>query len=233
MIESCIIIPSRYNSTRFPGKPLALIGGETMISRVLKGALKSLAETVVVATDDKRIYDECEGFATMTGEYPNGTARMIEVAKEIAADVYINLQCDEPLVSPHDLNKLISKCRTRPGVHTLMTSINPDDISNMNVVKVFCDDDSECWLFTREAYTAKYKHVGIYAFDIKTLLKIEKLEPTPNALKENLEQLTWLDHDIPIYAWKTDHKYQAVDTLEDIQKVIDILNENSLHHSNL
>jgi CMP-2-keto-3-deoxyoctulosonic acid synthetase len=114
-----------------------------------------------------------------------------------------------------------------------MTSINPDDISNMNVVKVFCDDDSECWLFTREAYTAKYKHVGIYAFDIKTLLKIEKLEPTPNALKENLEQLTWLDHDIPIYAWKTDHKYQAVDTLEDIQKVIDILNENSLHHSNL
>jgi 3-deoxy-D-manno-octulosonate cytidylyltransferase len=233
MIESCIIIPSRIGSGRFPGKPLAMIAGKKMITRVLEAALSSLADSVIVATDDERIYDTCEGYATMTGDCPNGTARVIEVAKRIKAEVYVNLQGDEPLVSPHDLNKLILKCHQIPGVHTLMTAIEPDDMSNMNVVKVFCDDENECWLFTREAEEAQHKHIGIYAFDRDTLLKLEQLEPTPNAVRESLEQLTWLDHEIPIYAWKTNHKYQAVDTIEDIQKVIDILHEDSLHHPNL
>jgi 3-deoxy-manno-octulosonate cytidylyltransferase (CMP-KDO synthetase) len=233
MIESCIIIPSRIGSGRFPGKPLAMIAGKKMITRVLEAALSSLADSVIVATDDERIYDTCEGYATMTGDCPNGTARVIEVAKRIKAEVYVNLQGDEPLVSPHDLNKLILKCHQMPGVHTLMTAIEPDDMSNMNVVKVFCDDENECWLFTREAEEAQHKHIGIYAFDRDTLLKLEQLEPTPNAVRESLEQLTWLDHEIPIYAWKTNHKYQAVDTIEDIQKVIDILHEDSLHHPNL
>jgi 3-deoxy-manno-octulosonate cytidylyltransferase (CMP-KDO synthetase) len=233
MIESCIIIPSRIGSGRFPGKPLAMIAGKKMITRVLEAALSSLADSVIVATDDERIYDTCEGYATMTGDCPNGTARVIEVAKRIKAEVYVNLQGDEPLVSPHDLNKLILKCHQMPGVHTLMTAIEPDDMSNMNVVKVFCDDENECWLFTREAEEAQHKHIGIYAFDRDTLLKLEQLEPTPNAVRESLEQLTWLDHEIPIYAWNTNHKYQAVDTIEDIQKVIDILHEDSLHHPNL
>jgi 3-deoxy-manno-octulosonate cytidylyltransferase (CMP-KDO synthetase) len=240
MIESCIIIPSRIGSGRFPGKPLATIAGKKMITRVLEAALNSSADSVIVATDDERIYDVCEGYATMTGECPNGTARVIEVAKRIKAKVYVNLQGDEPLVSPHDLNKLILKCHQMPGVHTLMTAIEPDDMSNMNAVKVFCDVENECWLFTRNAEQATsvlsfkfYKHIGIYAFDRETLLKLEQLEPTPNAIRESLEQLTWLDHEIPIYAWNTNHKYQAVDTIEDIQKVIDILHEDSLHHPNL
>lgn len=233
MIESCIIIPSRIGSSRFPSKPLAMIAGKTMITRVLERALTSSADSVIVATDSEMIYDQCEGYATMTGDCPNGTARVIEVAKRIKAKVYVNLQGDEPLVSPNDLNKLILKCHQMPGVHTLMTAIKPDDMSNMNVVKVFCDDENECWLFTREADGAEFKHIGIYAFDRETLLKLENLEATPNAIRESLEQLTWLDHEIPIYAWKTDHKYQAVDTIEDIQKVIDILDEDSMHHSNL
>lgn len=244
MIESCVVIPARIGSNRFPGKPLAMIAGKTMIKRVLEAALESLADTVIVATDNERIYEECQGYATMTGDCPNGTARVTEVAKKIKAEVYVNLQGDEPLVSPHDLNKLILKCHQMPGVHTLMTAIEPDDMSNMNVVKVFCDDENECWLFTREAEEAQHvfdlhfghtgnKHIGIYAFDRDTLLKLEQLEPTPNAIRESLEQLTWLDHEIPIYAWKTNHKYQAVDTIDDIQKVIDILNENSLHHPNI
>lgn len=233
MIESCIIIPSRWDSQRFLGKPLAMISGKTMIQRVLQSALKSSADSVIVATDDEKIYDHCEGYSTMTGECPNGTSRVIEVAKRISSKVYINLQGDEPLVSPKDLDRLIHKCQQMKGVHTLMARIDDNEVSNTNVVKVFCDDENECWLFTREADTADYKHIGIYAFDRETLLKLESLEPTPNAIKESLEQLTWLDHEIPIYAWPTDHKYQAVDTIEDIQKVIDILDENSMHHSNL
>lgn len=233
MIESCVVIPARIGSNRFPGKPLAMIAGKTMIKRVLEAALESLADTVIVATDNERIYEECQGYSTMTGDCPNGTSRVIEIVKKIKAKVYVNLQGDEPLVSPHDLNRLILKCQQMPGVHTLMTAIEPDDMSNMNVVKVFCDDENECWLFTREAEEAQHKHIGIYAFDRDTLLKLEQLEPTSNAIRESLEQLTWLDHKIPIYAWKTNHKYQAVDTIDDIQKVIDILNENSLHHSNL
>ena len=233
MIESCIIIPARIGSSRFPEKPLAHIAGKKMITRVLEAAQKSSAEAVIVATDDERIYKECNDYVVMTGEHLNGTSRVIEVAKRIKAKVYINLQGDEPLVSPDDLNRLMLKCSQKPGVHTLMTSIKSDDMSNINVVKVFCDDENECWLFSRDGNAMAHKHIGIYAFDRETLLKLENLVPTPNAIRENLEQLTWLDHEIPIYAWKTDHKYQAVDTIEDIQKVINILDENSMHHSNL
>jgi 3-deoxy-manno-octulosonate cytidylyltransferase (CMP-KDO synthetase) len=217
-----------------------MISGKTMIQRVLQSAIKSSADSVIVATDDERIYDHCEGYSTMTGECPNGTSRVIEVAKRISSKVYINLQGDEPLVSPSDLDRLIHKCQQMKGIHTLMTRIEDDEVSNTNVVKVFCDSENECWLFTRNAEQATsvlsfkfYKHIGIYAFDRETLLKLESLDPTPNSLKESLEQLTWLDNEIPIYAWSTDHKYQAVDTIEDIQKVIDILDEDSMHHSNL
>lgn len=233
MIESCIIIPSRWDSQRFPGKPLAKIQNKSMVQRVLTNALLSSADSVIVATDDERIYDHCEGYSTMTGECANGTMRVIEVAKRVSSKVYINLQGDEPLVSPVDLDRLIHKCQQKKGIHTLMTRIEDDEVSNTNVVKVFCDDENECWLFTREESNARFKHIGIYAFDRDTLLKLETLSPTPNAIRESLEQLTWLDHEIPIYAWKTDHKYQAVDSIEDVQKVIDILDENSLHHSDV
>jgi len=234
MLDSCIIIPSRWGSQRFPGKPLIPIVGKTMVKRVLERGLQSSADTVIVATDYEKIFEECEGYSMMTGDLPNGTARVIEAAKRISARVYVNLQGDEPLASPEDLNKLIQKCQQMPGVHTLMTSISENELSNINVVKVFCDDENECWLFTRSAFNLGCnKHIGIYAFDRETLSKIEHLNPTPNALTENLEQITWLDHEIPIYAWYTAHKYQAVDSFEDVQKVIEILNEDSLHHPNV
>jgi 3-deoxy-manno-octulosonate cytidylyltransferase (CMP-KDO synthetase) len=233
MIESCIVIPSRWGSQRFTGKPLAKISGKTMIKRVLESALKSSAESVIVATDDERIYEECEGYSTMTGDCPNGTSRVIEVAKRIASKVYVNLQGDEPLVSPSDLDLLIHKCQQMKGIHTLMTRIDEDEVTNTNVVKVFCDNENECWHFTRNASNAQYKHIGIYAFSREILLELENLKPTLNSVKESLEQITWLDNEYPIYAWVTNHKYQAVDTIEDVQKVIDILDEDSLHHSNL
>lgn len=204
-----------------------------MVRTVLDNALLSSADSVIVATDDSRIFDECEGYAQMTGDCPNGTARVIEIAKKIKSKIYVNLQGDEPLVSSEDLDKLIEKCSKIKGIHTLMTRIDEDEIPNNNVVKVFCDGDNACWLFTRNAKSAVHKHIGIYAFDRETLLQIEKLEQSPNSIKESLEQLTWLDHEIPIYAWNTDHTYQAVDTIEDVEKVIEILNENSLHHTGL
>jgi len=233
MIESCIVIPSRIGSNRFPGKPLAMIAGKTMIRRVLESALESSADSVIVATDHERIYEECQGYSVMTGECPNGTSRVIEIAKKIKAKVYVNLQGDEPLVSPKDLDKLILKCHQMPGVHTLMTSIEPDDMSNMSVVKILYGNENECYGFSREEAETDTKHIGIYCFSRETLLQIADLEPSENSLKHSLEQLTWLEAGIPIHAWFTRNKYQAVDNLEDIQKVEDILNENSLHHPNL
>jgi CMP-2-keto-3-deoxyoctulosonic acid synthetase len=233
MMDSCIIIPSRWGSQRFPGKPLHRIENKSMIRRVLDNALLSSADSVIVATDDERIYEECEGYAQMTGDCPNGTARVIEIANKIKAKVYINLQGDEPLVSPHDLDMLIEKCFMIKGVHTLMTPINKDELPNNNIVKVFCDAENACWLFTREADNADHKHVGIYGFDRDTLMSLKSLEPSPNSLKESLEQLTWLDHEIPIHAWNTSHKYQAVDTIDDVEKVIEILNEDRLHYTGL
>jgi 3-deoxy-manno-octulosonate cytidylyltransferase (CMP-KDO synthetase) len=170
----------------------------------------------------------------MTGDCPNGTARVLEVAKKVKSKVYVNLQGDEPLVSPEDLDRLIERCSKMKGVHTLMARIDEDEITNANVVKVFCDNENECWLFTRKSGgKTEYKHIGIYAFDRDTLMQIGGLEPTPNAIKESLEQLTWIDHEIPIYAWPTSNKYQAVDCIEDIEKVVHILNENSLRHTGI
>jgi 3-deoxy-manno-octulosonate cytidylyltransferase (CMP-KDO synthetase) len=233
MIESCIIIPSRYDSKRFPGKSLAKIKGKSMVKRVLEAALESNAETVIVATDNEIIYDECEGYSTMTGDCPNGTARVIEVAKRIAAKIYVNLQGDEPLVDPKDLDKLISRCQEMGGVHTLMTPIEPDDMSNINVVKVIYDNENKCSAFVRERAKTDRKHIGIYCFSRELLLEIEKLQPSENSIKHSLEQLTWLDAGIDVYAWNTYNKYQAVDSLEDIDKVIKILDENSLHNTDI
>jgi 3-deoxy-manno-octulosonate cytidylyltransferase (CMP-KDO synthetase) len=227
MINSCIEIPSRLESQRFPNKPLAIIAGKSMIRRVLEQGLLSSAELVLVATDSEKIYEECKGYSILTCDCSNGTERLIEVAKKINARVYINLQGDEPLASPADLDTLIQKCKEMSGIHTLMTDISGDDIHNSNVVKVLCkahSDYNQCFLFSRTKESS-YKHIGIYAFDRKTLLQIKKLKPSPNSLKENLEQLTWLESNIPIYSWYTSHLYQAVDVPEDINKVLSILSQ--------
>lgn len=222
-MNSCIIIPSRLESQRFPNKPLAKINNKSMIRHVLERALLSSADLVIVATDSEKICEECEGYSILTGKCSNGTERIIKVAEKIKAKIYINLQGDEPLASPDDLNMLIQKCHERPGIHTLMTSL---DYNNNNIVKVFYDTYDEyniCSNFSRKGIS--FKHIGIYAFDRNTLLKIKDISPSKRSLDENLEQLTWLDFKIPIYVWYTDHIYHAVDVPDDINKVLQILNK--------
>lgn len=240
MLESCVVIPSRWGSQRFPGKPLATIAGKSMINHVLERALSSSAETVIVATDDERIYEKCEGYSVMTGECPNGTARMIEVSKKIQSKIYVNVQGDEPLVDPYDIDMLIQRCQEMKGIHTLMTHLRADDVPNYNAVKVITDNENSCLSFSRtssknlpEKLLKEMKHIGIYCFDANSLQRISGMQPTPSSLRENLEQLTWMDYGIQIYAWSTSNKYQAVDSPEDIDKVIEILNENSLRHTHI
>lgn len=240
MLDSCVVIPSRWGSQRFPGKPLAMIAGKSMINRVLERALLSSAESVIVATDDERIYDACEGYSVMTGDCPNGTARMIEVSKKIQSRIYVNVQGDEPLVSPDDIDKLIQRCQQMKGIHTLMTAILPDEVPNNNVVKVITDNENKCVSFSRrssknlpEKILTEMKHIGIYCFDADTLQRISGTKPSPSSIRENLEQLTWMDYGIQVYAWNTFNKYQAVDSPEDINKVIEILNEDSLHNTHI
>lgn len=225
MNNSCIIIPSRLESQRFPNKPLIKIKDKSMIRHVLERALLSSADLVVVATDSKKIYEECKGYSILTGKCSNGTERIIEVAKKIKAKIYVNLQGDEPLASPNDLNTLIQKCQEMPGIHTLMTALNYNEVPNNNVVKVFYDKHDNyniCHNFSRNGISSK--HIGIYAFDENTLLKIKNIKPSKRAINEKLEQLTWLDFKIPIYVWHTDHIYHAVDIPSDIDAVLQILN---------
>lgn len=226
MNNSCIIIPSRLESQRFPNKPLIKIKDKSMIRHVLEKALLSLADLVVVATDSKKIYEECEGYSILTGKCSNGTERVIEAATKIEAKVYVNLQGDEPLVNPNDLNILIQKCQEKPGIHTLMTSLDHNEVPNNNIVKVFYrtqDDYNVCHNFSRNGTSSK--HIGIYAFDKNTLLQIKNIKPSKRAISEKLEQLTWLDFKIPIYVWHTDHIYHAVDVPSDIDAVLQILNK--------
>lgn len=240
MLDSCVVIPSRWGSQRFPGKPLKMIAGKTMIGRVLERCLLSSADSVIVATDDERIYDTCEGYSVMTGDCPNGTFRVIEVAKKIQSRVYVNVQGDEPLVDPEDINMLIRRCQEMKGIHTLMTVLRPDEVSNINVVKVITDNENKCLSFSRRSsknlpskFMQESKHIGIYCFDADTLHRISGTKPTPSSIKESLEQLTWMDYGLQMYAWNTFNKYQAVDTLEDVDKVIEILDEDSLHNTHI
>ena len=235
MLDSCVVIPSRWGSQRFPGKPLTMIAGKSMINRVLERALQSSADSVIVATDDERIYEACEGYSVMTGDCPNGTARMIEISKKIQSKVYVNVQGDEPLVDPRDIDMLIQRCQQMNGIHTLMTALDPNEVPNNNAVKVITDNENKCLNFSRvsENPAEEMKHIGLYCFDSDTLRRISRTKPSPRSISENLEQLTWMNYGIRIYAWYTSNEYQAVDSPEDVKKVIEILNENSLRHPDL
>ena len=234
------IIPARYGSSRFPGKPLAMIGEKTMIQRVYEQAKKAI-ETVFVATDDQRIYNavlDFGGKAVMTsGNHPNGTSRCFEVIQHINedADIVINIQGDEPFINPEQLNELKALFEN-PAV-TIGTQIkkitNAEDLFNPNIPKVVVNKKMEAIYFSRSTipflrnipeseWLSKhsfYKHIGLYAYRKEVLAKLVNLSPTSNEQAESLEQLRWLDHGFTIQTGITDFETIGIDTPEDITKI--------------
>ena len=240
------IIPARYASTRFPGKPLALLGGKTVIQRVYEQAVSVLDEAWV-ATDDERIQKAVElfgGRVVMTrADHKSGTDRIEEAAEKIGtdADVIINIQGDEPFVQPSQIKtlmQLFDNADTQIG--TLgkrfedMAAVN-----NPNSPKIATDRQGFALYFSRSvipyvrgAEQAEWlsrfpylKHLGIYAYRREVLHEITQLPQSPLELAESLEQLRWLENGYRIRVGLTDAETVGIDTPEDLQRAETFLKE--------
>ena len=238
------IIPARFASTRFPGKPLALIAGKALIQRVVEQCRKaaSLSE-VVVATDDERIFNVARKFChvEMTqADHPSGSDRIAEVAGRIPCDAIVNIQGDEPLIDPEVINA-VAAALIDHEMSTAATPIkNPADYDHPNVGKVVVNTGGAALYFSRR--TIPYlreaasrpvneqlaafpflKHLGIYGFRRETLLRLVKFPVSPLESAEKLEQLRALDNGIGIAVVKVDYDSVGVDMPEDVAKVEKLL----------
>ncbi|SHG33353.1 3-deoxy-manno-octulosonate cytidylyltransferase [Pedobacter caeni] len=235
------IIPARYASTRFPGKPLIDIQGKSMIRRVYEQAAKASGiDKVLVATDDDRIAAEVKNFGgefIMTGStHQSGTDRCAEVTGQVPGfDVVVNIQGDEPFIDPAQIDLLIS-CFTDPKVQlaTLIKEIHTsEELFNHNLPKVILNGKKEAIYFSRQTipYIRNaekenwlkahqfYKHIGIYGYTVPVLLEITKLPPSSLEIAESLEQLRWVENGYAIQTRVTTIETIAIDTPEDLNKI--------------
>ncbi|MDR2905684.1 MAG: 3-deoxy-manno-octulosonate cytidylyltransferase [Helicobacteraceae bacterium] len=239
-MKTAIVIPARYASTRFPAKPLALIGDKTMIERAwLQASKSSLADRVIVATDDKRIFDEVTrfgGFAMMTSENcANGTERIVEIAKSIGKDyeIFVNVQGDEPFIYPASIDAAIEVLlkEKRAQIATLFCEISACEAANPNAVKIVIAEDSRALYFSRAMIPFNRdggeviyrKHIGLYAYRRAALLAYPSLAASPLEAAEKLEQLRYLQAGFAIYARRAAESGIAVDTPSDLARANDFL----------
>ena len=227
------IIPARYGSSRFPGKPLADILGKSMIQRVYEQCKKatSLAD-ITVATDDERIFKHVLDFGgkvIMTSTaHPSGTDRCNEVIQTLTEkyDIAINIQGDEPYINPEQIDQVATLFSSAEvSIATLAKKIEDESlIKDINSPKAIFDTKGIALNFYRTianpiAKKEYFKHIGIYGYRTKTLAEICKLPLSENEIKERLEQLRWLDNNYLIKVGITTHEGVSVDTPEDIEKI--------------
>lgn len=228
------VLPARYQSSRFPGKPLTLIAGKPMIQRVYEQVRQSAGvNRVVVATDDERIYNAVKHFSgevVMTGNCSCGTERVYEAIKDYPCDIVINVQGDEPLIKPEMINELIDALVYDNAVMaTLCKEITEiADINNPNIVKVVRDKNDDALYFSRHPIPfnrdkrsgVKYfKHIGIYGYKKDFLQEYVHTEKASLEMAENLEQLRVLESGYRIKVKETMYDSIGVDTPEDILKI--------------
>jgi 3-deoxy-manno-octulosonate cytidylyltransferase (CMP-KDO synthetase) len=240
------IIPARYASTRFPGKPLAILGGKTVIQRVYEQVVNVLGEAYV-ATDDERIFKAVEQFggrAVMTrNDHKSGTDRIEEAAQKIKtdADVIINIQGDEPFIQPEQIETLMGCFDSeKTEIATLVRPYTKEDtladLENPNTPKVaWSKVTGEALLFSRSVIPylrgvdksewlqqgSFYRHIGLYAYRADVLAKITQLEPSPIEKAESLEQMRWMENGFRIRVGITDTPTIGIDTPEDLEKAIE------------
>jgi len=247
------IIPARYASTRFPGKPLADIGGKMMIQRVYE-QVKTCLDEVYVATDDERIATAVRGFGgqvVMTShQHRSGTDRCLEAVQIINGnfDVVINIQGDEPFIQPSQVQAL-KDCFIKDSTTQLATLVKPftendglEALRNPNSPKVVLNLKGEALYFSRSVIPyvrgvepehwlqqkTFYKHIGIYAYRTEILAEIASLPQSPMELAESLEQLRWLENGYKIKTAVTDIENLAVDTPEDLERIRQYLTEKTV-----
>ena len=237
------IIPARYASTRFPGKPLVDIQGKSMIQRVYEQCIKAdKLSSVLIATDDQRIYDHVISFggkAWMTShEHQSGTDRCAEIIESGKAgdwDAVINIQGDEPYIHPEQINLLCEVMQEKSvAIGTLVKKIDAQsELFYHNNVKVVLNNKLDAIYFSRSPipfnrnfpedewlkHSTYYKHIGIYGYKTKTLLEISKLAKTNLEITESLEQLRWIENGYQIKAAVTNLESIAIDTPDDLLKI--------------
>lgn len=232
------IIPARFSSTRFPGKPLVEIGGKTMIQRVYEQAQKAtLLDYVVVASDDSRILEHVEAFGghamRTRADHVSGTDRCAEVISYFTDyQVVINIQGDEPFLNPTQIDLVARPLLERNArITTLAKQLHAQEaLENPNIVKVVFDQKARALYFSRYPIPflrntsiedalqqgVFFKHIGLYGFQRETLLEVTQLPVSRLEQLESLEQLRWLDHGYPIQIQFTDIETIGIDTPEDL-----------------
>ena len=248
--KATAIIPARYASSRFPGKPLALIKGLPMIQHVCHQVSKAATvDQVIVATDDERITAVVRAFGgevVMTrADHPTGTDRLAEVAERLDAELIVNVQGDEPLIDPRMIDQAVQPMLDNPKLKmgTLAGRIDQiEDFYSPNVVKVVKDKDnlalyfsrapipwprdlSEEQLATRLDRVALFRHIGLYVYRRDFLLAYPQLEATPLEGLESLEQLRALESGVKLYVAETEFSCHGVDTPEDLERVSRLMSE--------
>lgn len=236
------IIPARYESTRFPGKPLIEIAGISMIERVYNQVQESnKINQILVATDDIRIHKKVFKFggkAVMTSkDHKSGTDRIWEVVKDLNCDGIINIQGDEPMISPHLINRVYTALLEYPQAVISAASKNysySDFLSN-NIIKVIFDKSSYALYFSRspipfmerQGFSYFYHHYGIYGYSKKLLEFFYKTPQSDLEKKEKLEQLRFLEHSKSIYILRAKEKSYGVDTIQDKDLIEKMINKKS------
>ena len=236
-MKAIAVIPARLASTRLPRKMLREIAGKPLIGVVYEAVRSSpLLADVLIATDSEEIMQVCREHgwnARMTSPaHRSGTERVHEVSAHEAADVYINVQGDEPLTCPEQIATLLQVMKNPVAqIGTLMTPAAEIDIANPNAVKVVTDLDGRALYFSRAAIPFDrdgarpryFKHLGLYAYRKPALDRFVTLPESALEKSERLEQLRFLENGISIYVGETPHDSVGVDTEEDLQRVIEIL----------
>lgn len=251
MPNAVAIIPARFDATRFPGKPLALLNGKIIIQHVYENASEAkLVDSVIVATDDKRIFEAVNSFggkAVMTsGSHKSGTDRIAEAAADMDCDIVVNVQGDEPFIRPKMIDDVVDLLYndTKASIATLAKKITDnDELRSPHVVKVVVDDDGFALYFSRSpipyhrdnwkdlesvAYNADetevFKHIGIYGYRKDALLKFSSMPQGGLENIEKLEQLRALACGMKIKVGKTEFDTLGIDTEEDLRKAESVYN---------
>ena len=238
---SAVIIPARYGSTRFPGKVLANIDGKPMIVRVAEQAVQTKCNKVIVVTDNEQVYKACEKLDKVTvmmspENLSTGTDRVAYAAKNIDDDIIINVQGDEPFIPPALIDELIDGLKNDNSLKMITACVPFADINNSenpSAVKVILDENDFAVYFSRYPIPynrdniediVRYRHIGIYGFRRDYLFEFASQERTFLEKCENLEQLRAIENGVKIKVVKTYYNPLSVDTLEDLQNILKILN---------
>jgi 3-deoxy-manno-octulosonate cytidylyltransferase (CMP-KDO synthetase) len=236
-MNAVAIIPSRIASTRLPRKPLRQILGKPMIQRVYEAACACRGlNDVIIATDSDEIFDLCQqrgwNVRMSSGQCRSGTDRVREVARSLSADIYVNVQGDEPLARPEHLDTLLSVMKPGVEVGTVYTPCPVEDVNNPNAVKIVTASNGRALYFSRATIPFDrdrrgdlryFKHLGFYAYTPQALEQFCLWPESELERSERLEQLRFLDHGLDIYAAETPFDTVGVDTEDDLQRVEQIL----------